>query len=295
MEIGVHLPHVGPMADRESVTGYAQAAEEYGFDSLWVSDHVVVPRNLSSRYPYRADGEFPVQPDTPMLDPIATLLFVAGVTQRAKLGTTVLVLPMRNPIITAKMLASLDVLSGGRLILGAGAGWMREEFDLLGMPFERRGARTDDYIQLFKALWTEDNPSFHGKLLQVEDVGFAPKPLQRPHPPIWVGGHSKPALRRAGRLGDAWHAAFVGPEGLREEYQQVRRYAEEAGRDPDSVALTVRTRLPLNDVAKAVEHIERLREVGVSHIVAEIFTLELGKARELMGVLAKEIRPKAGV
>ena len=295
MEIGVHLPHVGPMADRESVTGYAQAAEEYGFDSLWVSDHVVVPRNLSSRYPYRADGEFPVQPDTPMLDPIATLLFVAGVTQRAKLGTTVLVLPMRNPIITAKMLASLDVLSGGRLILGAGAGWMREEFDLLGMPFERRGARTDDYIQLFKALWTEDNPSFHGKLLQVEDVGFAPKPLQRPHPPIWVGGHSKPALRRAGRLGDAWHAAFVGPEGLREEYQQVRRYAEEAGRDPDSVALTVRTRLPLNDVAKAVEHIERLREVGVSHIVAEIFTLELEKARELMGVLAKEIRPKAGV
>lgn len=294
MEIGVHLPHVGPMANREGLIGYAQAAEEYGFDSLWVSDHVIVPRNLTSRYPYRADGEFPVGPDVPMLDPIAALLFAAGVTQRAMLGTTVLVLPMRNPIITAKMLASLDVLSGGRLILGVGAGWMREEFDLLGMPFERRGARTDDYIQLFKALWTEENPSFHGKLIEIEDVGFAPKPIQRPHPPIWVGGHSKPALRRAGRLGDAWHAAFVGPDQLREEYQEVRRYAEEAGRDPDSVALTLRTRLPLKDVAKAVEHIERCREVGVSHIVVEIFTVELGRARELMDVLAKEVRPKAG-
>lgn len=295
MEIGVHLPHVGPMANREGLTGYAQAAEEYGFDSLWVSDHVIVPRNLTSRYPYRDDGEFPVDPDVPMLDPIAALLFVAGVTQRAMLGTTVLVLPMRNPIITAKMLASLDVLSGGRLILGVGAGWMREEFDLLGMPFERRGARTDDYIQLFKALWTEENPSFKGKLIEIEDVGFAPKPIQRPHPPIWVGGHSKPALRRAGRLGDAWHAAFVGPDQLREEYREVRRYAEEAGRDPDSVALTVRTRLPLKDVAKAVEHIERLRDVGVSHIVVEIFTVELDRARELMEVLAKEVRPKAGV
>ena len=198
MKIGLHLPHVGPLATREGLTGFAQAAEEHGFDSLWVSDHVVVPRHLDSSYPYSRDGGFPVPPELPFQEPVATLLFVAGVTQRAKLGTTILVIPMRNPIVTAKQLATLDVLSGGRLILGVGAGWMEEEFELLGVPFERRGARLDEYIRLFRALWTEDNPSFKGKFWQVEDVGFAPKPVQKPCPPIWTGGHGERALRDAG-------------------------------------------------------------------------------------------------
>ena len=251
MEIGIHLPHIGPLASREGITAFAQLAEEHGFDSLWVSDHVIVPRKLESRYPYSPDGNFPVPPDVPFLEPIATLQFVAGVTQRVKLGTTILVIPMRNPIVTAKQLASLDVLSGGRLILGAGAGWMEQEFEMLGAPFERRGARTDEYIELFKALWTEENPSFRGKFWQIEEVGFSPKPLQRPHPPIWTGGHGARALRRAGRLADAWHAAYLDPDALREPYREVQRHADEAGRDPATVALTVRTRLPLNDPSRA--------------------------------------------
>jgi probable F420-dependent oxidoreductase len=292
MEIGVHLPHIGPLATREGISAFARMAEEYGFDSLWVSDHVIVPRKLRSRYPYNVEGSFPVPPDIPFLEPLATLLYAAGVTERAKLGTTILVLPMRNPIVTAKTLATLDVLSNGRLILGVGAGWMEEEFRALGVPPERRGARTDEYIQLCKTLWTEQNPSFQGEFWQIEDVGFAPKPIQQPHPPVWVGGHSPRALRRAGRFGDAWHAAYLPPERLAEPYQQVRRHAQEAGRDPASVALTARANVRLDDPDRAVEQIRAYQEAGVSHLVLEVFAPDLDRSRALLEVLAREVRPQ---
>jgi len=292
MEIGLHLPQVGPLANREDITTFAQRAEELGFDSLWVSDHVVVPRALGSRYPYNREGSFPVPPDLPFLEAVATLLYVAGVTQRVKLGTTVLIIPMRNPIVNAKELASLDVLSGGRLILGVGAGWMGEEFDALGVPFEKRGARLDEYIRLYKQLWTEDNPSFHGKFWQIEDVGFSPKPLQKPHPPIWVGGHSAAALRRAGRLGDAWHAIGIAPERVREQYEQVLQHAKDAGRDPTGVGLSIRTRLPLKDPPQAIDLLRRYQEAGVSHAVLEIATGEMERARSMMELLARDVRPQ---
>ncbi len=290
MEFGLHLPHVGPLATREGITAFAQFAEELGFDALWVSDHVVVPRSLDSRYPYSRDGSFPVSPDVPLMEPLATLLFAAAVTERVKLGTTVLVIPMRNPIVTAKQLASLDVLSNGRLILGVGAGWMEEEFKMLGVPFERRGARTNEYIRLIKALWTEENPSFEGKFWQIKDVGFSPKPLQQPHPPIWTGGHSAPALRRAGRLSDGWHAVGVSPDTLREQFQEVQRHAQEAGRDPASLTLSVRPRVRLDDPAKTIELLRSYREVGVSHVVLEMFAPDMDRVRSLMETLANEIR-----
>jgi probable F420-dependent oxidoreductase len=292
MEFGLHLPHVGPLANREGITAFAQLAEELGFDALWVSDHVVVPRSLDSRYPYSRDGSFPIAPDVPLMEPLATLLFAAAVTERVRLGTTVLVIPMRNPIVTAKQLASLDVLSNGRLILGVGAGWMEEEFQMLGVPFERRGARTNEYIRLIKALWTEENPSFEGKFWQIRDVGFSPKPLQQPHPPIWTGGHSAPALRRAGRLSDGWHAVGVKPDTLREQFQEVRRHAEEAGRDPASLTLSVRPRVRLDDPAKTIELLRSYRAVGVSHAVLEIFAPDMDRTRSLMETLANEIRPQ---
>ena len=292
MEFGLHLPHVGPLATREGITAFAQLAEELGFDALWVSDHVVVPRSLDSRYPYSRDGSFPVSPDVPLMEPLATLLFAAAVTERVKLGTTVLIIPMRNPIVTAKQLATLDVLSNGRLILGVGAGWMEEEFKMLGVPFERRGARTNEYIRLIKALWTEENPSFEGEFWQIKDVGFSPKPLQQPHPPIWTGGHSAPALRRAGRLSDGWHAVGVPPDTLREQFQEVQRHAEEAGRDPASLTLSVRPRVRLDDPAKTIELLRSYREVGVSHAVLEVFAPDMDRARSLMETLANEIRPQ---
>lgn len=292
MEIGVHLPEVGPLANRDSLSAFARHVEAAGLDSLWVSDHVLIPRRIQSRYPYSRDGSFPLPPDTPFLEPVATLLFVAALTERVKLGTTVLVIPMRNPVVHAKLLASLDVLSSGRLVLGVGAGWMREEFDLLHVPFEKRGARTSEYIELYKELWTKDNPSFKGRFWEIEEVGFAPKPLQMPHPPIWVGGHSAPALERAGRHGDAWHAIGLPPERLAPQYQQVRRHAEEAGRDPQTVGLTIRTRLPLDDPSKATDQLAGFAEIGASHAVLEITTADLDRARSMIDTLAREVRPK---
>ena len=292
MEIGVHLPHIGPLANRDALIDFARFAEERGFDSLWVSDHVVVPRTITSAYPYSPDGRFPIPPDLPFLEPLATLLFAAAVTQRARLGTSILVVPMRNPVIAAKQLATLDALSNGRAILGAGAGWMQEEFELLDVPFEHRGARLDDYLRVIKALWTEDRPSFHGTYYSIDDVGFAPKPTTKPHPPIWIGGHGARALRRAGELGDAWHAAYAGPDVVSKQYQDVRRYAEAAGRDPDSVALTVRTRLPLNDLERTKDELQRCQEIGVSHLVSEAFGADLDKLKSLMDGLAN-LRVKA--
>lgn len=292
MEIGVHLPEVGPLATREGLSAFARHAEEAGLDSLWVSDHVLVPRKIESRYPYSRDGSFPLPPDMPFLEPVATLLFVAGLTERVKLGTTILVIPMRNPIVHAKLLASLDVLSNGRLVLGVGAGWMREEFELLHVPFEKRGARTSEYIELYKELWTKDNPSFKGRFWQIEEVGFAPKPAQKPHPPIWVGGHSAAALKRAGRQADAWHAIGLPPDRLKQQFEQVREHAREAGRDPESVALTIRTRLPLDDPSKAADQLRAYRDIGATHAVLEVATGDLDRARSMLDTLASKVRPK---
>jgi probable F420-dependent oxidoreductase len=226
-----------------------------------------------------------------MLEPVSTLLFVAGVTERVQLGTTILVIPMRNPIVQAKELATLDVVSGGRLILGVGAGWMEEEFDMLHVPFEKRGARLSEYIRLYKSLWTEENPSFDGTFWKIENVGVSPKPLQKPHPPIWVGGHGERALKRTGRLGDAWHAVGIAPDIVRKQYEQVLDYAQQAGRNPKSIGLTIRTRVP-REPEQAIEWLSKFREAGVSHAVIELYNADAGRAREGMEVLARDVRPK---
>lgn len=292
MKLGFHLPQVGPLATPESLRQAAQVVEEVGFDSVWVSEHIVIPRRQVTPYARTPTGQFPVPPDMPFLDPLATLLFVAACTERVQLGTSVCVLPMRNPVIIAKELASLDVLSEGRLIFGVGVGWWSEEFAMLGVPFERRGARTDEYIQLMKKLWTEDNPSFHGEFWQIEEVGFAPKPVQKPHPPIWVGGDVEATLRRAGRLGDAWHAIDFPPPQLAEMYARVRGYAEEAGRDPKAVALTLRLQMSATEDAKAAaERLKSYLDVGVSHIALEMWAGSLDEFRRALERIAREVRP----
>ncbi len=291
MKLGVHLPHVGPLATRQGVAAFARMAEESGFDSLWVSDHVVVPRDMTTPYPYTRDGRFPVPPDTPYLEAVATLLYVAGCTERIALGTSVCIVPWRNPVLLAKQLATLDVLSGGRLIFGAGAGWFPEEFQAMGVPFEHRGTRTDEYLQVTLALWTQDRPSFAGRFYQVEDVGFAPKPLQQPHPPVWIGGDSDSARRRAGRFGQAWHApAGKTAEALADGLANVRRHAALAGRDPSQVGLTVRSRLPRDGwPEEAVSLLKGYAAAGASHVVLETFAPDLDVARATLQPIAREI------
>jgi probable F420-dependent oxidoreductase len=235
----------GPTASPEAVRTLAQRAEALGFDAVWFPDHILTPRHVASVYPYAADGVYRADPDHPFYEPLAVLNFVAGCTQRVRLGTHVLIIPYRHPVFTAKHLATLDVLSGGRLILGAGVGWMAEEFHALGLPtYAERGAVTNEYLRLFQELWTKDTPEFQGKYVQVSGVGFRPKPVQQPHPPIWIGGHSAAALRRAAILGDGWMPiglrphALLEPADMEEKITRLRALTRQAGRPEDAVTIS---------------------------------------------------------
>jgi len=244
------------MAGPEQLRTVAQRAEDLGYDHVWVSDHIILPKKVDSFYPYAADGVATFKPDEPYYEPLAALNFIAGCTQRIRLGTHVLIIPYRNPVLTAKILSTLDVLSGGRLILGAGVGWMEEEFKAMGLDtYKERGAVTDEYLQIYKELWTKEDASFDGKYYQISDTGFEPKPVQKPHPPIWIGGHSGPAVRRAARYGDGWMPiglrppAILEPEELAGKIARLRKLTVEAGRPEDAVSLTFSTGVVFNDAA----------------------------------------------
>ena len=190
----------------------AQRAEALGFDSIALGDHILVPKNIDSDYPYTETGEFPGSSSGQAMEQITALAYMAGCTSAIRLATSVLIVPHRNPLVAAKALATLDVLSGGRLIVGVGVGWCREEFEAVGCePFDERGAVTDEYIRAFKELWTSDDPSFEGEYVNFSDIWFLPKPVQKPHPPFWVGGESRPAIRRAATLCDGWYPIGNNP------------------------------------------------------------------------------------
>jgi probable F420-dependent oxidoreductase len=243
MDFGIHIGTRGCLTTRDNIMTVATSAEALGYAIIGVADHLIVPVHTDVRYPYTADGIWPGAPTGECFDAIATLTFLAGFTQRIKLLTSVLVVPYRPAILTAKLLTTADVLSGGRVIAGVGSGWMKEEFAALGTPpFEARGAVTDEYLRAWKALWTEEQPSSDGKYAKFDNVVFRPKPLSKPHPPIWVGGESAPALRRAAQVGDGWypvsnnaHILMNTPSLLKAGIDRLHRAAEKAGRDPASI------------------------------------------------------------
>ena len=249
MKYGITLPSRGLMANPEDLITIARRADELGYDSLSVGDHIVVPRSIASRYPYSEAGNFPSSGSGEAMEQLSLLTFVAGHTKRIRLVPSVMIVPHRNPLVAAKVLATLDILSEGRLVLGVGVGWMREEFETLGLPpFDKRGAVTDEYIRAFKELWTSDNPSFDGKYCSFSNITFLPKPAQRPHPLIWVGGESQRALRRAAELGDGWYPigsnpAFpMGqPDQLAAGIERLATFARRAGRDPARIEVIYRT------------------------------------------------------
>ncbi len=206
MDFGIHIGTRGCITSRERSWRSRSGPRRSATRILGVADHLIVPVQTDVRYPYTADGIWPGAPTGECFDCIATLAFLAGCTQRIKLLTSVAVVPYRPAVLTAKLFLTADVLSGGRVIAGVGAGWMKEEFDALGTPpFAERGAVTDEYLQAWSALWTEERPAIHGKYAKFDNVMFEPKPASKPHPPIWVGGESPPALRRAVKFGDAWY------------------------------------------------------------------------------------------
>jgi len=293
MEYGVILPHIGPYAREqvvERILTVAQRAEALGYRSVWVGDHVVFPSRLTSRYPYHPEGEFPFDPAENFLEPLTVLTYAAACTSKVRLGTGTLIIPYRHPVVTAKMLATIDVLSGGRLIVGAGVGWLAEEFAFLDSPYNQRGARTDEYLQAMKVLWTQAEARYEGRFIRFDAVRCEPKPLQKPHPPIWMGGHSQAALRRTAKLADGWygHVFWRNPEAFMREIQTIREMAEQNGRDPRTLtyaALAVEK--SLEDV---VRHLPDYRRAGLDHVVLPFFgwTQKFEDVLPLMEKFARE-------
>ena len=299
MQIGFNLPISGPMADPATVTRVAQAGEALGYDYLTLTDHIVLPNLKVPGYPYSESGEFFGDGPQRRHDQLTAAAYIAAKTQRIRLVLAVMVVPYRPAVLAAKMLATIDVLSDGRLTVGIGAGWLEAEFDAVAVtPFAARGAVTDEYIAAFRALWTEAAPRFAGKWVAFDEVLFEPKPVQQPHPPIWVGGESGPALRRAARLGDAWYPIGSNNRHLldtmpryRAGVARLRRFTEEAGRDPAQVALTYRIKRYGEAVPdRASDGERRLFSGGGAEIIADL------RALRDLGVSAVDIdfeRPDA--
>jgi probable F420-dependent oxidoreductase len=251
MKLGMMFTNSGPFADPELLTHLAQSAERVGFESLWAVEHVVVPQGYRSAYPYSKSGKMPANDDVPIPDPFISLTWMAAHTSRIKLATGIVILPQRHPLYVAKEAATLDVLSRGRFILGVGSGWLKEEFDALGIDFHHRGARTDEAIAAMRALWSETPASFHGKHFSFGPVFSSPRPVQSAGVPIHIGGHSPAAARRAGRLGDGFFPARSEPQTLRELYNLAREECRRAGRDPAKLEFSCMGRASLDAVKQS--------------------------------------------
>src|SRR5690242_5125438 len=292
MDIGCHLPNQGPLANGDALARFARAAEERDVASLWVSDHVIFPRSATGSYP---GGRFPHPPDKPYLEPVVTLAAAAVCTTHARLGASVFILGHRHPVVMAKMLTSIDALSAGRLIVGVGVGWWKEELEILGAPYERRGRQADEALRVFNALWSEDNPSFSGEFFRFRELGFAPKPVQKPRPPIWVGGDSPGAFRRVVTLGDGWHATSKTPAQFADALTPLRTAADQAGRAFDTIELslryTLRDELIAQGAQAVVDELAAYKRLGLSHILLEFRRDDLARMLEILDFVTSQARP----
>ncbi len=302
MKLGIALPHFGPHASPQAIVTVARNAESLGFASLWVLDRLLWPMQPVSKYPGNPRGDMPF-PMQNTYDPLMVLSFAAAHTERLLLGTSVLVAAYRGPVVTAKMTATLDQLSGGRMILGLGVGWSADEFIATGRGIEDRNQQADEFIQVLRMLWTSEESGFEGKFYRVPRSVFLPKPLQRSGPPIWVGGNSERALRRVAAHGDGWHPTSRMPiSELKEKIARVREMAEKHGRRPEDIALTLRWNafpdlaVPENGPLVA-EKLRDYREAGVEHICID-FNIpkptSLDSIAENMERLMREIIPRPG-
>jgi probable F420-dependent oxidoreductase len=312
MRFGFPIPTRGSLGTLETIQRLGRAADEHHYDSIWITDHIVMPKTTTSRYPYSPDGRMDLEASQHYLEPLTVMSYLAGVTERPAIGSSVLILPYRNPMLVAKMVATLDTLSRGRVILAVGVGWMEEEFRALNLTtFGDRGAVTDEYIRILRELWTKEWPTWKGRFYSFEEVRFYPKPVQKPHPPIWIGGHTKAAIRRAALLGDGWHPIGLRPPAglLPEEFARaaadLRSQAEAAGRDPRAITLSFRApirftdgafsgpRMPfLGTPAQITEDIRTYQRLGVRHLVFDFPGPTVEAVIEQLHRFAEEIRPQ---
>ena len=301
MHFGVGLPHFRQMASPEAIVTVAQQAEALGFDSVWVTDHIVIPHSAIPRF-----GET-------FFELFATLAYVAGKTRRVRLGTSVIILPYRNPLFMAKALATIDVLSARRLIEGAAVGWLAEEFEALGIPFKERGARSNEALKIMKLLWTEAEPQFEGRFFKFAGITAEPKPLQKPHPPIWIGGSSAAALNRAAEFAETWHPTHRPIEEIAAGAAQFKALAKARGRDPNTLQVVARAPLRVitnGDVPEPrpllvgtpeqiVQDISKYKEAGVAGFMFDTYYGNPAvNDQDLKGVLstletfANQVRPR---
>jgi probable F420-dependent oxidoreductase len=309
MRYGFYLPVRGPLASHDGVVETAQHGERLGFVCGTIADHIVFPTAVSSKYPYAASGIHPSHGDA--LEQLSLMAFVAGKTERLRLVTSVMVMPHRNPVLSAKMIATIDVMSKGRVTLGVGVGWMREEFAALDTAdFDRRGAVTDEYIEIWKKLWSGGPVAHKGAFYEFGPVRCEPKPVQQPHPPIWIGGHTDAALRRAARHGDGWHPIGADPEPLappayRERLDTLKRLTEAAGRDFATLSLSfvgrlqlTKDALPANDrqpfagsAQQVADDVAAYAACGVTEMVFDFRTPELARTLDNMERFARDVMP----
>jgi probable F420-dependent oxidoreductase len=310
IRFGFSLQGRGALADREAITTLAGRAEHLGYDSIWVTDRLLIPVQSHSAYPYSESGAFPLGPGEPWLEALTAITYLAAITKRIAVGTSVLVVPYRNPVFTAKALATADYLSGGRIILGAGIGWWREEFAGLGVPFGDRARRTAEYLTIMKEIWTKPRVAFHGRFAHIPEAGgVLPHPVHRPHIPIWIGGHSDAALRRVVELADGWHPIGLRPpvsllpHELAARVRQLRDLAAARGRDPSTVTISFKAPLKLDGTSgsaraplsglpdQVIEDLRAYAGAGVQHFVLDFSVPALPAMLETLERFAAEVRP----
>ena len=316
MEFGFNIPNAGPLANPEAIRQLVERGEALGFTIFAIPDHIVIPRKFAPVYPYTDTGETDSFAGGDALEPLALMASLATMTKKARLLTSVLVLPYREPVLTAKIFATIDVMSGGRAIAGVGTGWMEEEFEAVGAPpFAERGKVTDEYIRAFRAMWSNDEPSFAGDYTNFSDIYFRPQPVQR-HLPIWLGGDSMPALRRTARFGDAWYPVGLSPKyplNTVERYaaraKTLRELTEQAGRDPEAVELSFwavwyreddpvtvddgSRHILLGSSEQTAEDISRMAALGVRSMVFNFLRSSLSESLDSIERFAAEVMPRA--
>ncbi|MGC1512656.1 MAG: LLM class F420-dependent oxidoreductase [Acidimicrobiales bacterium] len=281
MKFGVMFSNVAAFAEPEGARALATTAEEVGFESIWTVEHAVVPKGYESAYPYSASGKMPGGEFIALPDPFVWLSYVAALTSTIKLGTGIAILPQRNPVIAAKEVASLDRLSNGRVLLGVGAGWLAEEFAALGVPFERRGDRLDEYIKALRVLWSDESPTFSGEFVSFTDCVCLPQPTAG-SVPIVIGGHTPRAARRAGELGDGFFPGSAKPDELATLLDIMRRSAKGAGRDPDAIEITV-------GGGFTVEQARTLADLGVDRALIAPMAFDAEGIRRQLTTFAEEV------
>lgn len=285
MKFGIVFANTGYGATPEGAAALGPIAEEAGFESLWTVEHVIVPAGYESQYPYSPTGKMPGNEDNPIPDPLIWLTWVAANTRTIKLATGILILPQRNPIVLSKEVATLDVLSGGRAILGVGIGWLKEEFDAIGVDFADRGPITEEYMDALRVLWRDEEPTFKGQWTSFERAKMYPKPVQAGGVPLHVGGHSKAAAQRAGRLGDGFFPARGSLEELTALFEVARSAAREAGRDPSTIEMTC-------GGAMDVDGVKRFADAGVDRIVIPAFGRDAESYRQMLGGFGENVISK---